>query len=378
MALQGVAVEGVHKKNLWKQMKTGILTFHRAHNYGAVLQCYALQEILKRRGHEVHVIDYRQPWIEEFYKFLSWRILRMKASSVSGLVEYVKSDLKKFIVSPHRKSFFEDFRSTYLNVTSPCGKIDLPQDFDYYVIGSDQLWSLHCLGGETDDVYMGDFPHMEGSRVIGYAISADLKSVEEISDRLPEWRKNFDALSMREKEIADKVAVLSGSPCDVCLDPTLLTDPEIWDPVIDDRWASRKYVLVYEVRWKKDTRGLLKKKAEELAAQIGEDCEVIVLSGMRYPVKDFVSLFKYARHVVTTSFHGIVFSILFETPFHAFPLWGGYDLRYKELLYSLGAEDRLVDFDDVLKPGQMDFTEIHRRLGERQKASLEFISKNIG
>lgn len=358
-------------------MKTGILTFHRAHNYGAVLQCYALQEILKRRGHEVYVIDYRQPWIEDFYKFMSLRILKMKASSPAGLIGYVKSDLKKFLVSPHRRAYFGDFRTSFLNMTPPCGASDIPRDLDCYVIGSDQLWSLHCLGGETDKVFMGDFLHESGSRIVGYAISADMKSIEAISDMLPQWRRNFDALSMREKEVADKVAEAGGAPCEVCLDPTLLTDARLWEPVTDERWASRKYVLVYEVRWNKDTRGVLKRKAEELAGRIGDDCEVIVLSGMRYPVEDFVSLFRYARYVVTTSFHGIVFSILFETPFYALPLWGGYDLRYRELLQSLGAEDRLVKADDELYPTQMDFCGIHLRLAERQKASFDFIDKNI-
>lgn len=359
-------------------MKIGILTFHRAHNYGAVLQCYAMQEILKRRGHDVYVIDYRQPWIEDFYRFLSFRILRRKASSFQELLEYMKSSLKKFVVSPLRRSYFEDFGKSFLHATPPCGASDIPQDFDCYLIGSDQLWSLHCLGGETDNVYMGCFPRKNGSKVIGYAISADMKSVEALSDRLPEWRLGFDALSMREKEIAERVSEITGTECDVCLDPTLLTDKELWDPVTDHAWASRNYVLVYEVRWNKETRGLLKRKAERLAEQIGEGCEVIVLSGMRYPVRDFVSLFRYARYVVTTSFHGIVFSILFETPFYALPLWGGYDLRYRELLCSLGAEDRLAGLDEDLSPVNMDFSDIHKRLEERRSASFDFIEKNIG
>lgn len=377
MALQGLADQGVDKENCRNQMKVGILTFHRAHNYGAVLQCYALQEILKRRGHEVYVIDYRQPWIEDFYKYFNLRMLKMRVKSPAGLLEYVKSDLKKFIISPHRRSYFEDFSNEFLNTTLPCSASDIPRDFDCYVIGSDQLWSLHCLGGETDPVYMGDFSHESGSRVIGYAISADMKSIEAISSGLPQWRRNFDSLSMRESKIADMVARISGSSCETCLDPTLLTDADLWEPVIDSRWESRKYVLVYEVRWNKVTRGLLKRKAEELAGRIGKGCEVIVLSGMRYPVKDFVSLFKYARYVVTTSFHGIVFSILFKTPFYALPLWGGYDLRYRELLLSLGADDRLVTAEDELLPVPMDFTGIHKMLAEKRMASLSFIDKNI-
>lgn len=357
-------------------MKTGILTFHRAHNYGAVLQCYALQEVLKRRGHDVRVIDYRQSWIEEFYKLLSLRMVG-ELHGVSEILAYLKKNLKKFLLAPCRSMHFRQFRDAYFNMTSPCTSDTVPQDFDCYVIGSDQLWSLHCLGGQPDTVFMGDFPHPSVSRVIGYAISADMKSVEAIGPMLNERVSSFYSLSMREAEIASKVTGLTGRKCDVCLDPTLLTDPDVWTPVINDRWKDRNYVLVYEVRWERSNKGLLRRKAEELASRIGGGCEVIDLSTVRYSVRDFVSLFRYARYVLTTSFHGTVFSILFETPFYAFPLWNGYDLRYVELLDSLGARDRLVTADAVLEPSDMDFISIKARLEERRKGSFSFIDNSL-
>ena len=375
MEIQGVAAEGFDKKIDRQKMKIGILTFHRAHNYGAVLQCYALQEILRRRGHDVRVIDYRQPWIEEFYKLLSVRMLR-DSGGMSGAFAYLKKNAKKFLLAPCRSMNFRKFRDGYLHMTAPCDAA-IPQDFDCYVIGSDQLWSLHCLGGKTDLVYMGKFDRSVGSLVIGYAISADMKSVQAIESDLKEWTDGFDKLSMREAEVADKVSQITGRHCDVCLDPTLLTDADIWNPVLDEKWKNRNYVLVYEVRWEKRNKGLLRRKAEELAAKIGGGCEVIDLSAVRYSVRDFVSLFKYARYVLTTSFHGTVFSILFETPFYAFPLWNGYDLRYVELLSSLGAQDRLVGHDIAIEPVTMDFAPVKLRLEERRADSFLFIDKAL-
>lgn len=357
-------------------MKIGILTFHRAHNYGAVLQCYALQEILKGMGHDVKVIDYRQPWIEDFYKFFSFKMLGRRSSSLSSMVEYMKNSLKKFLWSPCRGAYFRDFRNAYLDMTASCGT-DIPQDFDCYVIGSDQLWSLHCLGGEYDRIYLGDFGRPEGSSLLGYAVSADVKSVQGLGDRLKDILPSFKALSMREGKIAGMVSSYSGMECMTCLDPTLLTDASVWNPVTDEKWASRKYVLVYEVRWKKDTKGLLKKKAAELAARIGPDCEVLDVSRMKYPVRDFLSMFRYASYVLTTSFHGIVFSILFETPFYALPLWDSYDLRYRELLASIGASDRLVSFDEVIEPQSLDFTSVKMKLDEMRAGSLDFLKNNL-
>lgn len=356
-------------------MKVGILTFHRAHNYGAVLQCYALQETLKRMGHSVRVIDYRQPWIEDFYSLFCRNMIRRNSSSASSLYAYLKGSLKKLLIAPHKSVNFRDFRERFLDLSSPCDE-NLPQEFDCYVVGSDQLWSLHCLGGEADMVYMGGFERPSGSRLVGYAVSADMKSVQESQELLKKMVLGFDALSMREKEIAEAVEMITGCSCEVCLDPTLLTDPALWDPLEADV-GDEEYVLMYEVRWNPQTKGKLRTKAEELAASVGPHCKVVDLSRVDRPVEEFVSLFRNASHVVTTSFHGIVFSIIFGIPFFAFPLWGGYDLRYVGLLQTLGAEDRLVSFDDTLTPGPMDFTTIRERLAARQADSFSFIERNL-
>lgn len=356
-------------------MKTGILTFHRAHNYGAVLQCYALQEILRRRGHEVHVIDYRQPWIEEFYKLFS-KSMFCGAEGLSGKFSYLRKNLKKFLKAPLRARHFSMFRLGFLDMSMPCTD-DIPQDYDCYVIGSDQLWSLHCLGGKIDEVYFGRFRRMPGSRIVGYAISADMKSVEAIEADLPLLTAGFDALSMRERETAERTATASGRTCDVCLDPTLLTDKELWMPLISHRWERRRYVLVYEVRRKDEDKGLLRRKAEQLASQMG-GCEVIDLSDVNHPVTDFVSLFRYASYVVTTSFHGCVFSLIFERPFYALPLWNGYDLRYRELLASLNVSERFVSKDAELVPSEMDYGRIRTSLDELRKSSFSYIDRWIG
>lgn len=356
-------------------MRIGILTFHRAHNYGAVLQCYALQEILRGRGHDVQVIDYHQPWIEDQYNLLSWNMLKRNAGSASQLFRYLKGNLKKWLLAPEKAKNFRDFRETFLNLSLPCTDV-MPQGYDCYVIGSDQVWSLHCLGGNADKIYLGSFDRPERSRMVGYAISADMKSVQQSAELLKSMVSGFDALSMREKEVAETVAQITGCPCDVCLDPTLMTDASLWNPLLT-AVEKEEYVLMYEVRWNPQTKGLLRKKAEELAAEVGPHCKVIDLTHVNRPVTEFVSLFRNAKYVVTTSFHGIVFSIIFGIPFYALPLWGGYDLRYTELLKSLGAEDRLVSFDTPLKPFSMDFQPIKAKLSERQKSSFEFIDKYI-
>jgi hypothetical protein len=223
---------------------------------------------------------------------------------------------------------------------------------------------------------MGDFERPAGSRLVGYAVSADMKSIQASASILKAMVPGFDALSMREKEVAEAVAALTGCPCDVCLDPTLLTDASLWNPLMTQA-EKGEYVLMYEVRWNPQTKGRLRKKADELAASIGPHCKVIDLTRVNRPVTEFVSLFRNASYVVTTSFHGIVFSIIFGVPFYALPLWAGYDLRYIELLKSIGAYDRLVDFDTALAPLPMDFMPIKEKLAARQAESFKFLEKSL-
>lgn len=357
-------------------MKIGILTFHRAHNYGAVLQCYALQEILKRMGHDVQVIDYRQPWIEDFYSLFCWNMIRRNSSSADELFRYMKASLKKWLLAPRKSANFREFRKEFLNLSLPCQE-HIPQNYDCYVVGSDQLWSLHCLGGVLDKVYLGGFERPACSRLVGYAISADMKSVQASKEMIAAMAPAFDALSMREREVSETVEQITGRTCEVCLDPTLLTDASLWNPLMTPVEKGR-YVLMYEVRWNPQTKGCLRRKAEELAAAVGPDCKVIDLPRVDRPVNEFVSLFRNATYVVTTSFHGIVFSLIFGVPFYAFPLWGGYDLRYTELLESLDAEDRLVSFDTELVPGPMDFAPLKEKLVVLQARSSEFLERNLG
>lgn len=368
--------QGVFKKICQgRKMRIGIITFHRAHNYGAVLQCYALQETLKGMGHDVQVIDYRQPWIEDSYSLFCWNMIRRNSDSLSSLFYYLKGSLKKWMQAPRKSSDFRKFRERFLDMSAPCDD-NIPQDYDCYLIGSDQLWSLHCLGGIADNVYMGRFERPFESTLVGYAISADMKSVMDSEELLKESVPAFDALSMRERQIADAVAEITGSSCEVCLDPTLLGGESLWEPLLTEV-PEDEYVLMYEVRWNAGSKGKLRRKAEELAAAVGPHCKVIDLSRGDRPVEEFVSLFRNASHVVTTSFHGVVFSIIFGVPFYAFPLWGGYDLRYMDLLECVGAKDRVKSFDDELVPGPVDFTSLREKLSEEQARSVSFIERNL-
>ena len=353
-------------------MKIGIITVHRAHNYGSVLQCYALQEYLKSQGHDAWVIDYRQRWTEAVYrKFSSYYVWHFaKRADVHAVVGYWRD--RKGRARNLRKSgpIFASFRK-HFKLTAPCRR-SVPQDFDAYVIGSDQLWSFQCVGGE-DPIYTGRFRHPEGSRVVGYALSAGTDSLQALGAKgIERILKRFDRISLREAENAGIVKQLTGQTVPISVDPVLLTDAKTWDAMETTRWQMGNHVAVYQVRYDNVSPHLLFSKARRFASELG--CGVVDLSGMNFSVEDFVSAIRHARYVFTTSFHATVFSLLMETPCFAMKLGDGLDVRYVDLLSKLGLEAELVDTDFDPQPFTVDFGKAKERLEKYRAESVKFLA----
>lgn len=352
-------------------MKIGIITVHRAYNYGSVLQCYALQECLKKLGHDVWVIDYRQRWTEAVYQKFSlyyiWHFLQKR--DIHAIIGYWRSRAERRDNLEIAMAVFVSFMKK-LRITKSC-RHRLPKGFDRYLIGSDQLWSHQCVGGE-DKIYTGDFKCGHGGCKIGYAISAGTVSLYKFGEKkLKRILSNFSRLSLREEENARIVEQLTGVALPVTVDPTLLTDASDWDDMINEDWQDKRYIAIYQARPVSGNPTFLHDKAKILAESL--ECEIINLSDMTYTVEDFLSIIKYARYVLTTSFHATVFSILMETPCFAIKLNDGFDVRYTDLLTKLGLEKEIVEKDFHPEPFETDFTEAKRRLIEYRGISMDFL-----
>ena len=133
-------------------MKIGILTFHCAHNFGAVLQTYALQEILKTMGHEVFIIDYRPKYIVDVYKIFNIRRFISKSPITS-----LKKTLNE-ILNFRNRIFcyykFNRFIKSYINLSH---ERTVSNIYDAYIIGSDQVWNPDITGGVFDKVFFAEF-----------------------------------------------------------------------------------------------------------------------------------------------------------------------------------------------------------------------------
>lgn len=355
-------------------MKIGILTFHCAHNYGAVLQAYALQEQLKAFGHEVEMIDYRPSYLT--YGYGAFPLPRLKGlSPLRKILRTGRWGLRlpwrvlDVPVRVRRRAGFEKFISEKMNLSrerfAEGGRVPA-ENYDAIVFGSDQIWSPnHTNGG--DSVFLGDFPAPAGTLKIAYAASAGAASATlgenpVFADAL----KNFDAVSVREENLAASLRPKTRLEIETVVDPTLLVDKSVWEKTAEPPPVDGKYVLVYQVAHNPAADAY----ARELAAQLGAKV-VSVWAGYSLrrgmlrteTPEQFVGWFKNAACVVSTSFHGTAFSLIFGRPLYYVGNGNAGENRPKQILGALGLEDRYVlagtpcpkfseiDYDDVNKIG---------------------------
>lgn len=365
-------------------MKIGILTYHRAYNYGAVLQCYALQEVLKHMGHDVYIIDYRQPEIEAFYKFKScysrekWQNKKIPAS-VKYIVSCIIKDLRNYIFHYRFKTLFESFQKHFFSLTQKT-TTSIPCGFDRYFIGSDMLWAYDVATSKFDPFFLGEFIHNKESKIVGYAISGTPDSFHRLGEeRHFEFIKNFDYLSVREKALSDIIKEYTGKIISCCIDPTLLTTKELWSNITYQNRRGRKYIVTYYLRVPGESRKGLNGKIRELAKDNNLDIINIDASGSTCPrsVRDFVTLIKDAQYVVTDSFHGVVFSLIFERPFHALRLRDSHDARYVDILKTINAEDLAVDIDYNPFFPCIDYTSLNENIALFRENSISFIRNSL-
>ena len=347
-------------------MRIGILTFSRTHNFGAILQCFALQNVLESFGHNVCVIDYKQPYIEATNRPFLWSVFVQKFIHPRLLLRYLRS-IKGRLQSEKR---FDEFKSKFLNCTVACSEKTLYKDVDGYIVGSDQVWSKKCTL-KYDPVFWGMFKRSPSVRLFSYAISSDHETIENIPSNLVENIKStFCNLSLRESNIANLIKKVSGENVSVNIDPTLLLPQESWNKIVDSKWANGNYVLVYEARKLQGYEDALLNYATKMSSEL--NCNVINLTYDYSPI-DFVSLFKCARYVITSSFHGTVFGLVFNKPMSVICLNDGHDARYVDLLNKVGAENALMSIGTDMKKSDIDYGVVNKKMLALRTESLTYL-----
>ncbi len=361
-------------------MRLGIITFSCAYNYGAMLQCYALQETLVRLGHEVEVIDYRPKYLVRTAP-LNFSSVRKALGTIkrmlTGKYKAAKKDYDRFAC--FEKSFYK--RSAHVLKTSNqyAEQID---KYDAIVIGSDQIWN-HRWNGE-DPVWYG-WPGSVGGRpkFITYAASAGSPNFNTTEIALVnQFVSKFTAVSARESVLSDYLSNKFNISAPVVLDPTLLADPSVWNSWKTSKPVSGDYIVMYQARANDNVIRIARKFASLygwriVASDTYRNSSSHDFIPPTFSPDEFVSLIANAKCVVTTSFHGTVFSLICHTPFYTLRLNDGADERAEGLLKSVGLYDRMISTDWDGDFSCVDFTGSDSALSTLRSDSLNFLKSAL-
>lgn len=361
-------------------MKIGILTYHRAHNFGAVLQAYALQEQLKKTGNEVKVIDYRPEYLRpNMPKLKKWMFTHGRAWET----------IKKYfrVTRKEQKSYYKyyNFINRYFDLSEACDDVadlsSIVKGFDLLVLGSDQIWNSEFNGNDVS--WFGDIEGYNGE-IVTYAVSAGESISDYTSNVLRRMINRYKAISVREPFLAETLMKELKPLTDIkiVLDPSIMIDPSAWEKFCKKPNSLGKYVLVYQARKSVSIFHIAIKIAKELDAEVisvdfwensfRKDVRHIIASP-----SEFVSLIYNAECVVTTSFHGTAFSVILNRPFYYIALNDGADGRAKSLLDQTGLSDRLINENSMFSYEAKDFERANNIINNMRIESQSYLNSLI-
>ena len=362
-------------------MKIGILTYHRAHNYGAMLQAYALLSYLRNNGHDVEIIDY---W-PDMHRVQYALIKPIVGNSIISKIKCIIATTITFIRRYMRICKFEKFSQKYLNINSTI-QYPIPDwgylQYDCVIVGSDQIWRNH----ESDGKHIGFDPvyfcqHIpKNIRCISYAASMGIIQLnKEDKDILKNYLNRFSRILVRENSLKEAIDEL-GFESAIVVDPTLLLSKDEWNKFLPNkRFHTTKYVLYYELVKSKEALVFAKHKAEELGCKLLIMDATIPLIPQRRHISyaspiEFLHAIRDAEFVIATSFHGTAFSVIFEKQFITIGLKKNAD-RVQTMLHQLDIEEHYQEHPQNVM--DIDYAQVKIRFSKLVANSMHLLLTSI-
>ena len=329
-------------------MKIGILTYHRAENYGALLQAYALMTYLKSLGHDVSFVDYWPTYHSEYFKIFSWSnfVSRPIKSKLLILIRFLLMGSKLY----RRKKVMQKFMHGHLKIskkpvyTNRNGKTER---FDVVVYGSDQIWRKQNLGGVGFDEWYYGSDHVCADKKVVYAGSmGKLEASPEDMTFVKAQMQNFCSIAVREKDLHDYLQKLDVSS-EIVIDPVFLLTKEQWHQLAVAPKSTSNYILFYNLLNTPESSSFAKALSKETGLPIIKKKKktAFMQKGSKLidnaSIEEFLGLIEHADYVVSNSFHGVAFSLVFEKQFYAVGMEGKAN-RVVSLLESVGIADRYI------------------------------------
>lgn len=341
-----------------REKKIGIVTYHRAYNYGASLQAYALKTFLSMNVQQsVHFVDYWPSYHAQIYDVFNLKDFLSR--SILGKMRYLLEFPYRAPNKYRRAGLFNRFIKQYLSGNEPF--LSTNEVIDTVVYGSDQIWRYQNrrLYKGYNLVYFGGTQIRAKKRVAYAGSSGSLPIGKSEENLLKNYFKNFDFLSCRELQLNNLVTNNFKIESKLVVDPVFLLSFEQWKKMIPTRKVDKKFVLIYNIH----RSHIVPDLSKALATQFGlRELEIIGNTniiekqnqkGVLGPL-EFLDYIFYADYVVTSSFHGVAFAILLQKQFFVH-LEVASD-RVISLLEICGLADRLVDnTEDMMKMKEIDY-----------------------
>lgn len=381
-------------------MKIGILTQPLQNNYGGLLQNYALQQVLLRAGHDVVTIDQGVPSIKRSIKekMYGWILATLKPDKYSR-PKYLPTDKEQDIIRKNTNAFI----NKYINHTAIMMSY---QDFydeakkggyDAYIVGSDQCWRP-CFNPFLSSMFLDFVLEQQGIRRIAYAASLGTYSWDfddKMTARCSELAKKFDLITVREKNAVALCEDNLGVKAYHVLDPTMLLDRSDYEEIVEKEKESNHsgQLFYYILDPSSKKTSLIKQMQDELemvayTVMPKRQAENRTKSDVKERIEDcifptvtnWLRGFMDARMVVVDSFHGAVFSIIFNKPFWIIANEGRGNARFDSLLQLFNLENRFIETitnNNINWMDPIDWASINRIMEEKRRESLELLFKYL-
>jgi len=345
-------------------MKLAILTQPLRNNYGGLLQAWALQTILMRMGHE--------PWIirREYIRAQDYNLLRRLLCKFNNKIEQFRAgDNRRVILSEKQREEISRYTNMFIqqrfnNLTeklytnTALNKYIHSHSFDGFIVGSDQVWRP-MYSPNIKNYYLNFLPENSTALRIAYAASFGVDYWEYSNNQtvtISKLASRFDLITVREKSGVDLVSQHLHAKAYNVADPTLLLDNKDYISLVDSPTTSLTYSDGNLFSYVLDANDNIRQTIAECEKVTGlkvfncypsraprskQDLEFIN-ECVFPPVEQWIKSFIDCQMVITDSFHGTVFSILFNRPFWVICNHTRGLTRFTSLLSTFGLEDRII------------------------------------
>lgn len=365
-------------------MKVAILTQPLNNNYGGLLQAYALQCYLKTQGHDVLTVDFisdRKPRLWGIKGIISQFIKKFIFNKAVDHVIPINAQAKRAISQHTDRFIMENIRTTQRVTELTEFSYIKNYNFNAYVVGSDQVWRPEYSPGMP--AFFLDFLGDDASiKRVSYAASFGLDHCDEFSqnelDNYSRLLQRFDAVSVRENSAVTLCREHFGVEASHVIDPTMLLERNDYCRLVerDNTPISNGNMMVYVLDQSPEKQSII----NNIATARGLKPYTVMpeSNGVYPPVTQWLRGFLDAEYVVTDSFHGVVFSIIFNKQFIAIGNPGRGLARFTSLLNMFALDDRLISnikqLDEQLINNQIDFSYVNDVLKQQKKFAEKFIN----